>query len=90
MGRDMTQKALRTLLGKNQLTIIVKTLRIIAMKTQDAIQYFGSQVALKRALKLKARQTIHAWGEFPPDGRQYQIEVLTGGKLKAERQAKAA
>lgn len=55
------------------------------MKTQDAIQHFGSQVALKRALNLKARQTIHAWGEFPPAGRQYQIEILTGGKLKAER-----
>lgn len=55
------------------------------MKTQDAINHFGSQVALKQALKLKARQTIHAWGEYPPEGRQYQIEVLTDGKLRAER-----
>ena len=60
------------------------------MKTSDAIEYFGSQVALKKALKLKARQTIHAWGEFPPVGRQYQIEVLTNGKLKAERNKAAA
>lgn len=59
------------------------------MKTSDAIEHFGSQVALKKALKLKARQTIHAWGEYPPEGRQYQIEVLTGGKLKAERNKQA-
>lgn len=56
-----------------------------AMKTQDAINFFGSQVALKKALNLKARQTIHAWGEYPPPGRQFQIEVLTNGKLKAEQ-----
>ncbi len=60
------------------------------MKTQDAIDHFGSQVALKRALNLKARQTIHSWGEYPPVGRQYQIEVMTGGKLKAERTNKRA
>lgn len=60
------------------------------MKTQDAINHFGSQVALKRALNLKARQTIHSWGEYPPEGRQYQIEVLTAGKLKAERNEKEA
>ena len=58
------------------------------MKTSEAIQFFGSQVALKQALKLKARQTIHAWGEYPPEGRQYQIEVLTDGKLRAERREK--
>lgn len=59
------------------------------MKTQDAIHHFGTQSALKKALNLKARQTIHAWGEFPPIGRQYQIEVLTEGRLKAERNQEA-
>jgi len=60
------------------------------MKTSEAINFFGSQKALKEALNLKARQTIHAWGEIPPPGRQYQIEVLTNGALRAERKDKAA
>ena len=60
------------------------------MKTQEAIDYFGNQRKLCDALRLKARQTIHAWGEYPPAGRQYQIEILTNGALKAERQSDVA
>lgn len=56
------------------------------MKTIDAIKYYGSQRKLKEILGLRARQTIHAWGEYPPPGRQYQIEILTNGELRAERQ----
>ena len=55
------------------------------MKTQEAIDHFGSVVRLATALKLKTRQTVYAWGEYPPAGRQYQIEILTNGALKAER-----
>lgn len=55
------------------------------MRTSDAIRHFGSQKKLCAALGLKVRQTIHAWGEFPPMTRQYQIEVITGGALRAER-----
>jgi hypothetical protein len=55
------------------------------MKTQDAIQFFGSQENLRTVLKIKSRQTIRSWGDFPPDGRQYQIEVVTNGALRAER-----
>jgi hypothetical protein len=53
------------------------------LKTQDAIRFFGSVETLKAALKLKARTEI--WGEFPPASRQYQLEVLTNGALRAER-----
>lgn len=72
------------------LDIDVKTIILGGkMKTKDAIEYFGSQRKLQEALRLKARQTIHAWGEFPPPGRQYQIEILTNGDLRAERAAES-
>lgn len=60
------------------------------MKTKDAIKHFGNQRKLCDALELKARQTIHSWGEYPPIGRQYQIEVITNGVLKAERATEKA
>ncbi|HHQ4686169.1 TPA: Cro/CI family transcriptional regulator [Aeromonas veronii] len=54
------------------------------MKKQDAIEHFGG--ANKLALALGCRpQAISQWGETIPKGRAYQIEVLTGGKLKAEQ-----
>jgi hypothetical protein len=52
------------------------------MTKQDAIDYYGSQAALARALGIH-RAAVHAWEEIPV-GRQYQIEVLTGGDLKAD------
>lgn len=55
------------------------------MKTVEAIQHFGTQKSLCTALGIGTRQTIHAWGEYPPVGRQYQLEVITNGKLRAER-----
>jgi hypothetical protein len=27
---------------------------------------------------------IYQWGDTPPMGRQYELEVKTGGKLKAD------
>ena len=58
------------------------------MKTQDAINYFGSRKKMLTALNLKARQTIHTWGEFVPEHRQYQIEIITNGALKSESKFK--
>jgi len=54
------------------------------MTTKQALEYFGYQASLARSLGVKY-QAIQQWGEYPPIGRQYQIEVLTGGALKAER-----
>ena len=56
------------------------------MKTQDAIKYFGTASRLARALGIE-RQAVSAWGEKIPSGRQFQIEVITKGKLKAEKVA---
>lgn len=57
------------------------------MRTKEAIQHYGSVPALAAALGLTSRQAVYYWGEFPPPGRQYQIEILTNGTLRAERQA---
>jgi DNA-binding transcriptional regulator YdaS (Cro superfamily) len=54
------------------------------MRTEDAIQHFGSAAALARTLGI-SRQSVHDWGDVVPEGRAYQIEILTDGALKAPR-----
>lgn len=53
------------------------------MKTSEAVQFFNGVTRLARALGIR-RQAIYQWGEEPPQGRQFEIQVLTGGHLKAE------
>ncbi|WDL80814.1 Cro/Cl family transcriptional regulator [Aeromonas bestiarum] len=52
------------------------------MKKIDAIDHFGGANKLAQALGCKP-QAISQWSDLVPQGRAYQIEVLTGGKLKA-------
>lgn len=58
------------------------------MKPEQAIEHFGSKAQL--ALVLGASlPTIYDWvnaGEIP-EARQYQIELATGGALKADKPA---
>jgi hypothetical protein len=56
---------------------------IAIMHTHQVIEYFGTQQAVADALGIK-QSSVAGWGEFPPDLRQLQIEMLTDGKLKAE------
>jgi len=58
------------------------------MTKAEAISFFGSGAELARRLGCQ-RQSVHGWREIPI-GRQYQIEVLTQGALKADRQPSAA
>ena len=53
------------------------------MKTDDVIAHFGGITPLAKALGVKT-QAISQWGENIPKLRAYQIEVLTGGELKAD------
>lgn len=53
------------------------------MLKEEAIKHYGSQSALARALGI-AQASVAGWSEYPPDGRQLQIEKITKGKLKAE------
>ncbi|BBT79928.1 TPA: Cro/CI family transcriptional regulator [Aeromonas veronii] len=54
------------------------------MKTADAVAHFGGIAPLAKALGVKT-QAISQWKEKVPELRSYQIEVLTGGKLKADQ-----
>lgn len=60
------------------------------MRTKDAIKYFKGPSNLAAKLRRQDgrlginRQAIYGWGEYPPVGRQYEIEVLTDGELKAD------
>lgn len=53
------------------------------MKLDDAINYFGSKKKLAEALSI-GRSAITNWGDEIPEARQYQIQILTKGKLKAD------
>ncbi|MFB0769884.1 Cro/CI family transcriptional regulator [Aeromonas salmonicida] len=54
------------------------------MRTELAVDYFGTKAAIADALGIK-KSAVSQWGDIIPKGRAYQIEVLTGGKLKAEQ-----
>lgn len=60
------------------------------MDYQQIKEHFGSAAKAARELGLSARQTVHTWKrKGVPEQRQYQIEVLTGGALKADRRESA-
>jgi len=60
------------------------------MTLKQLHRYYGSQVEIGRALGL-SRATVNQWFRRNniPLGRQYQIELATGGKLKADSRAAA-
>jgi len=53
------------------------------MLTKDVISHFGDISKAARAIGC-TRGAIYAWGEHPPRLRQYDIERITGGLLRAE------
>lgn len=58
------------------------------MTYEEAIQHYQTQSALAKALGIKG-PSVAEWkanGTIPLT-RQYQIEVLSGGKLKADRRS---
>ncbi|PHS13450.1 MAG: Cro/Cl family transcriptional regulator [Blastopirellula sp.] len=54
------------------------------MTTKEAANYFGGTKELADALGIWPN-VIYRWGKNPPVARQYEIEVKSGGKLKAEK-----
>lgn len=54
------------------------------MKTEEAIKHFGGKkIELARALKISP-SAVTMWGEEIPLLRQYQLERITKGALKAD------
>lgn len=52
------------------------------MKTRTVVKHFGSKAAVAKALEI-SRAAVTRWGDDVPEGRAYQIELITGGALKA-------
>ena len=52
------------------------------MTTDEAIAHFGDRKQMAKALAIGLHGT-YRWGEFPPKLRQFEIERLSDGKLKA-------
>lgn len=55
------------------------------MTTKEAIDYFGGIRQLAEALKTWP-QTIYQWGDVPPMGRQYELQIKTEGQLVADKE----
>lgn len=53
------------------------------MTYQDALQYFATQVKLAAALGI-TQPTVSAWKGVVPEPYQYQLEIITSGKLRAD------
>jgi len=53
--------------------------------TEEAIKHFGGLKKLADALQIWP-QVIYRWGDRPPMARQYEIEVKTEGKLRADHE----
>ena len=56
----------------------------ITMKTQDVIDFFGSRKKAAEKLGIENVSAFSHWGDSVPELRQYQIQVLTKNKLKAD------
>ena len=50
------------------------------MRTQEAIEHFGGVTKLANVLGL-TRDAVYKWGQYPPMATQFQIMVLSGGRL---------
>jgi hypothetical protein len=55
------------------------------MNMQDLIEHFGTQSAIAKALGT-SDQVVSSWKvkNRIPLGRQYEIQILTAGKLRAD------
>lgn len=60
------------------------------MTKSDAINHFGSAAALAEALGIKPAAVSQWRDDHVPIRRQYELERLTGGKLRAAEPDRSA
>lgn len=53
------------------------------MKKSDALRYFGNAYQLAKALNIQ-QSAVSRWTTYVPIIRAFQIERISGGKLKAD------
>jgi len=54
------------------------------MTTEEAVRHFGGVSQLAKALNID-RRSVWKWGAVPPRGRQCELEIMTGGALRADK-----
>lgn len=54
------------------------------MTTEQVLAHYGNQMKVAGILNI-SRQAVNGWGERPPLPKQYELEVKSGGALKADR-----
>lgn len=54
------------------------------MKTAQLIQHYRNRKTVARQIDVTPT-AVTLWGEYPPPAHQLLFELLTGGKLRAER-----
>ncbi|MBA1296589.1 Cro/Cl family transcriptional regulator [Pseudomonas lurida] len=59
------------------------------MNRADAIKHFKGIAPLAKALGI-TYEAVRQWGEEIPELRQYQLELVTDGQLKADKKKTAA
>jgi hypothetical protein len=57
---------------------------VVEMTKHEAIEFYKTQVNLAAALGI-SQSSVAEWGEYPPAIRQMQLERITRGRLRAER-----
>ena len=61
------------------------------MTFKEAVEHYGSVAAIQKALELKSRQAVYTWKRTGiPLGQQARIQLLTGGRLRADLKLKRA
>jgi len=50
------------------------------MTKDEAIKFWGGPTRLAKALGI-TRDAVHKWKKYPPIDKQFQIMVLSGGRL---------
>jgi len=58
------------------------------MRTDEAVSHFGSVIKLAKILGVH-RSAVYQWGERVPKGRAFELQILTGGTLRANGPAEA-
>lgn len=53
------------------------------MTYSELLQHYGTQVSIAKALGI-TQSTVSCWRGVVPAKYQYQVEVITGGLLKAD------
>lgn len=54
------------------------------MKTKEVIKYFGTVKKVAEFLKIHTKN-VYQWGEYPPEARQYELEVKTKRDLRVSK-----